>query len=53
VLNISVPSGLDRAHFRQSLHESWSSLGSYALSFAIIAGRWRDHHRIRRMRAGA
>jgi uncharacterized membrane protein len=46
VLNISVPSGLDRAHFRQSLHGAWPAIGSYALSFAIIAGRWRDHRRI-------
>ena len=46
VLNIAVPSGLDHAHFRQSLHDTWSALGAYALTFAITAGRWRDHHRI-------
>lgn len=46
VLNISVPSGLDHAHFRSSLHDTWSALGAYALTFAITAGRWRDHRRI-------
>jgi TMEM175 potassium channel family protein len=46
VLNISVPSGLDHAHFRRSLHDSWSAVGAYGLTFAITAGRWRDHRRI-------
>ena len=46
VLNISVPSGLDHAHFRSSLHDTWSAIGAYALTFAITAGRWRDHRRI-------
>lgn len=46
VLNISVPSGLDHAHFRGSLQDTWSAIGAYALTFAITAGRWRDHRRI-------
>ncbi|GAA1985784.1 TMEM175 family protein [Catenulispora subtropica] len=46
VLNISVPSGLGRADFRHALHDTWSQLGAYALSFAVIGGRWRDHRRV-------
>jgi uncharacterized membrane protein len=46
VLNISMPSGLDHADFTKSLHSSWSAIGAYALTFAITAGRWRDHRRI-------
>ncbi|ACU76723.1 protein of unknown function DUF1211 [Catenulispora acidiphila DSM 44928] len=49
VLNISVPSGLDHDHFRSSLHETWSRLATYALSFAIIGGQWLDHHRVFRL----
>lgn len=46
VLNISVPTGLDHAHFVKALRESWSEIGAYALTFAITADRWRDHRRI-------
>ena len=49
VLNISVPSGLDGAQFHHALNKSWSGLGAYALSFAVIADRWRDHRRIFRL----
>lgn len=49
VLNVSVPEGLAHAAFTQALHETWPRLGAYALSFAVIAGVWRDYHRIFRL----
>jgi len=49
VLDVSVPEGLSHADFRQALNQTWPRLGAYALSFAIIAGVWREHHRIFRL----
>ncbi|MEY9888617.1 putative membrane protein [Catenulispora sp. MAP5-51] len=49
VLNVSVPSGLNHAQFTKALHDTWSEIGAYALTFAITADRWRDHRRIFRL----
>jgi uncharacterized membrane protein len=46
VLDIHVTPGLDGAGFRHMLHELLPHIGAYALSFAILAGFWRDHRRI-------
>lgn len=46
VLNVSVPDGLDHADFAHTLRQVWPHIGAYALSFAVIAAVWRDHHRI-------
>ncbi|MFE3827063.1 TMEM175 family protein [Streptomyces sp. NPDC059092] len=46
VLDIQVTAGLDAAGFRAMVHGLFSHIGAYALSFTIIAGVWRDHHRI-------
>jgi uncharacterized membrane protein len=49
VLDVSVPEGLTHAGFTEALHQTWPRLGAYALSFAVISGVWRDHHRIFRL----
>ncbi|MGC0420930.1 TMEM175 family protein [Embleya sp. AB8] len=46
VLDIHVPPGLHAAQFRHMVGELLPNLGAYALSFAILAGFWRDHRRI-------
>jgi uncharacterized membrane protein len=46
VLDIHVTAGLDSAGFHHMLHELLPHIGAYALSFAILAGSWRDHRRI-------
>ncbi len=51
VLDIDVPPGLNDAGFHEALGDVLSNLGAYALSFAVLAGFWRDHraifHRVR------
>lgn len=42
VLDITVPPALDDAGFEAALRGVWPSLGAYALSFAVLAGFWRD-----------
>lgn len=55
VLDLSIPSGLSEAGFRHAMHQVWPNLGSYALSFAILAALWRDQrwllHQLRRVDA--
>ncbi|MFE3743807.1 TMEM175 family protein [Streptomyces sp. NPDC059134] len=46
VLDIQVTAGLDTAGFHSMVRGLFSHVGAYALSFTIIAGVWRDHHRI-------
>ncbi|MCX4681904.1 TMEM175 family protein [Streptomyces sp. NBC_01433] len=46
VLDIHVTAGLDPADFRHMAHDLLPKIGAYALSFAILAGIWRDHRRI-------
>ncbi|MFD7645206.1 TMEM175 family protein [Kitasatospora sp. NPDC059795] len=46
VLNISVPGGLEHAQFTHALHDVWPRLGTYGLSFVVIAALWRDHRQI-------
>ncbi|MET7643681.1 TMEM175 family protein [Streptomyces sp. NPDC005426] len=52
VLDITVPPALDEAGFDAALAGVWPSLGAYALSFAVLAGFWRDQrsilHQVRR-----
>ncbi|MFI6949652.1 TMEM175 family protein [Streptomyces sp. NPDC050422] len=52
VLDITIPPALDRAGFEAALAGVWPSLGAYALSFAVLAGFWRDQrsilHQVRR-----
>lgn len=51
VLDIHVPQGLDSDGFHQALGDVVPNLGAYAISFAVLAGFWRDHraifHRVR------
>lgn len=49
VLDIRVTPDLDPAGFRQMLHDLLPKIASYALSFTILAGFWRDHRRILRL----
>ncbi|MCY0937462.1 TMEM175 family protein [Streptomyces sp. H34-S4] len=37
-----LPPALDDAGFEAALRGVWPSLGAYALSFAVLAGFWRD-----------
>ncbi|MFF2630754.1 TMEM175 family protein [Kitasatospora griseola] len=46
VLNISVPAGPEHSQFVHALQDVWPRLGTYGLSFAVIASLWRDHRRI-------
>ncbi|MFJ2902616.1 MULTISPECIES: TMEM175 family protein [unclassified Streptomyces] len=46
VLDIQVTGDLDDAGFRRMLHALLPNIGAYVLSFAILAGFWRDHRRI-------
>ncbi|MFD5191898.1 TMEM175 family protein [Streptomyces sp. NPDC058357] len=46
VLDIHVTGDLDTAGFHRMLHELPPHIGACALSFAILAGFWRDHRRI-------
>lgn len=46
VLDISVPAGLDSAHFHEALLDVTPNIAAYALSFAVIAQFWRDHRSI-------
>ncbi|MEU2320763.1 TMEM175 family protein [Streptomyces althioticus] len=51
VLDIHVPQGLDSDGFHQAVGDVVPNLGAYAISFAVLAGFWRDHraifHRVR------
>ncbi|MFD4791089.1 TMEM175 family protein, partial [Streptomyces sp. NPDC058459] len=49
VLDIHVTGGLDAAGFRHMVYDLLPHIGAYALSFAILAGFWRDHRRILRL----
>ncbi|MFJ6776469.1 TMEM175 family protein [Kitasatospora sp. NPDC091257] len=49
VLDIHVTPGLDAAGFRRMVHGLLPNIGAYGLSFAILAGVWRDHRRILRL----
>ncbi|MEV0095121.1 TMEM175 family protein [Streptomyces sp. NPDC050738] len=46
VLDIKLPPDLDKAEFEAALRGVWPSLGAYGLSFAVLAGYWRDQRRI-------
>ncbi|MET8422190.1 TMEM175 family protein [Streptomyces sp. NPDC005134] len=46
VINVAVPAHLDDAAFHKALDDALPNLGAFALSFALIAGFWRDHRRI-------
>ncbi|MEU1472466.1 TMEM175 family protein [Streptomyces sp. NPDC005761] len=46
VLDITIPPALDEAGFEAALAGVWPSLGAYALSFAVLAGFWRDQRSI-------
>lgn len=52
VLDVTIPPSLDEAGFEAALAGVWPSLGAYALSFAVLAGFWRDQrsilHQVRR-----
>lgn len=49
VLDLHVEPGLDRAAFTDAVRQALPDLGAYALSFAILAGFWRDHRLIVRL----
>ncbi|MFI1443618.1 TMEM175 family protein [Streptomyces fructofermentans] len=49
VLDVSVPPDLDDAGFHTALRGLVPNLGAYALSFVVLVGFWRDHHRIFRI----
>jgi uncharacterized membrane protein len=46
VINVAVPAHLEDAAFHRALGDALPNLGAFALSFALIAGFWRDHRRI-------
>lgn len=46
VLDIHVTPGLEAVAFRRMVHGLLPNIGAYGLSFAILAGVWRDHRRI-------
>ena len=46
VINVAIPANLDDAAFHNALGGALPKLGAFALSFALIAGFWRDHRRI-------
>ncbi|KIF68666.1 hypothetical protein HY68_08495 [Streptomyces sp. AcH 505] len=46
VLDIHVTPDLDGPHFQDMVEDLLPHIGAYALSFAILAGFWRDHRRI-------
>jgi uncharacterized membrane protein len=46
VINVAIPANLDHAAFQKALSDALPNLGAFALSFALIAGFWRDHRRI-------
>ncbi|MFF0141960.1 TMEM175 family protein [Streptomyces sp. NPDC005227] len=46
VLDLRIPQHLNDQAFREALRSTWPNLGSAALSFAVLAGFWRDQRRI-------
>ena len=46
VINVAIPANLEDAAFHKALGDALPKLGAFALSFALIAGFWRDHRRI-------
>jgi len=46
VLEIRVPDGLSPAELTAALGEMWPKFVSYLISFSLIGGYWRAHHRI-------
>lgn len=46
VINVTIPAHLEDAAFHKALGDALPNLGAFALSFALIAGFWRDHRRI-------
>lgn len=46
VLDLRIPAHLSGAAFQEALRSTWPNLGSAALSFAVLAGFWRDQRRI-------
>ncbi|MBT2229342.1 TMEM175 family protein [Nonomuraea sp. NEAU-A123] len=50
VINVAIPAHLEDAAFHKALGDALPNLGafalSFALSFALISGFWRDHRRI-------
>ncbi|MFI5704636.1 TMEM175 family protein [Streptomyces xanthochromogenes] len=46
VINVAIPAHLDDAAFHKALAEALPKVGAFALSFALLAGLWRDHRRI-------
>ncbi|MFI1781954.1 TMEM175 family protein [Streptomyces rubiginosohelvolus] len=49
VLDLHVEPGLDKDAFTDAVRQALPDLGAYALSFAILAGFWRDHRLIVRL----
>jgi uncharacterized membrane protein len=46
VLDLSVPTGLNPAQYREALRELLPDLGAYALSFVVLTAFWRGHRQI-------
>jgi uncharacterized membrane protein len=46
VLEIRVPEGLSPTELTSALGEMWPRFASYLISFSLIGGFWRAHHRI-------
>ncbi|MFF2848208.1 TMEM175 family protein [Streptomyces sp. NPDC058001] len=46
VLDIRLPANLDTAQFHDAVRKLLPNIAAYALSFAILAGFWRDHRQI-------
>lgn len=46
VLDLRIPPNLESGAFHQALRETWPNFGAAALSFAVLAGFWRDQRRI-------
>lgn len=46
VLEIRVPEGLSPSELKVALGEMWPKYLSYLISFSLIGGFWRAHHRI-------
>ncbi|MEU8794031.1 TMEM175 family protein [Streptomyces sp. NPDC048643] len=46
VLDLHIPQHLKGEAFKEALRSTWPNLGAAALSFAVLAGFWRDQRRI-------
>ncbi|MFD4218213.1 TMEM175 family protein [Streptomyces griseus] len=49
VLDLHIEPDLDKDEFTEAVRQALPDLGAYALSFAILAGFWRDHRLIVRL----